>query len=47
MSLFGMRHEGDYEYFIDFTKNDILPFFPLVEDFINKTNALIKGDGNS
>lgn len=40
--LFGMRHEGDYEDFVDYTKDDIEPFFPLVEIFINKVKDLIK-----
>ncbi len=39
--LFGMRHEGDYEDFVDFSKEDIEPFFELVENFINKVINLL------
>lgn len=39
--LFGMRHEGDYEDFIDFSKEDIIPFLPLVEGFVQKVSKLI------
>lgn len=39
--LFGMRHEGDYEDFIDFEKEDVEPIFPLVQNFLEKIQALI------
>lgn len=40
--LLGMRHEGDYEDFIDFEKEDVEPFFPVVKDFLDKIQVLVK-----
>lgn len=40
--LFGMRHEGDYEDFIDLTGEDVKPFFHHVEAFIDKIKEIIR-----
>lgn len=39
--LYGMRHEGDYEDFIDFSKDMIEPYFPMVVEFINKVKGFL------
>lgn len=38
--LFGMRHEGDYEDFIDFDYQDVAPLIPIVEDFVARMRSL-------
>lgn len=39
--LFGMRHEGDYEDFIDFDKLDVEPLFLAVASFIDHIDKLL------
>ena len=40
--LFGMRHEGDYEDFVDFTSEDVEPLLPIVTDFVGRMKKMIK-----
>lgn len=39
--LQNMRHTGDYDDFIDWTKEDVEPYFPKVEAFIEKIKSII------
>jgi len=39
--LYGMRHEGDYEDFVDYSKEDIEPYFNITEEFLNKIKNLL------
>jgi uncharacterized protein (UPF0332 family) len=39
--LMNMRTSGDYTDFFEYTENDILPFFKIVEDYISKVKTLI------
>lgn len=39
--LYGMRHEGDYEDFIDFSCDMIEPYFPMGEEFIDKVKEYL------
>ena len=39
--LQNMRHTGDYDDFLDWTKEDVEPFIPKVEAFIEKIKSII------
>ena len=39
--LFGMRHEGDYEDFIDFSREDVEPLLPIVTSFVERMKSLL------
>ena len=39
--LFDLRHEGDYDDIFSIEKDDILPYFNEVEDFIKAIEALL------
>ena len=39
--LQNMRHTGDYDDFLDWTEEDVEPYIPRVEDFLERITALI------
>ena len=39
--LQNMRHTGDYDDFLDWTKEDVEPYIPKVETFIEKIKSVI------
>ena len=41
--LQNMRHTGDYDDFVDWTQEDVDPYIPKVEAFIEKLKKLIFG----
>ena len=40
--LQNMRHTGDYDDFLDWTKDDVDPYIPRVEAYIEKIKSIIK-----
>ena len=39
--LQNMRHTGDYDYFLDWTQEDVEPYIPKTEAFIKKIKDII------
>ena len=39
--LQNMRHTGDYDDFLDWTKEDVEPYIPKVESFIERVKSVI------
>ena len=39
--LQNMRHTGDYDDFLDWTKEDVEPYIPKVETYIDKVKSII------
>ena len=39
--LQNMRHTGDYDDFLDWTKEDVEPYISKVEDFIKKHKTIV------
>ena len=39
--LRNMRHTGDYDDFLDWTKEDVEPYLPIVKNFISRIKAIL------